>query len=56
MESKRGYDASLGAIGFWLAVFLSWSANHSIWWAILHGLFSWTYVCYHFVILKGLFS
>ncbi len=29
-----------------LAIAISWSANQSILWAILHGIFSWFYVIY----------
>ena len=34
-------------IGDALAVAISWSVNHSILWAILHGLFGWLYVIYY---------
>ena len=34
--------------GTLVAVALSWSANHSILWAIVHGLFSWLFVVYYF--------
>lgn len=30
-----------------LAIAISWSANKSIIWAIIHGLFSWVYVIYY---------
>jgi len=30
-----------------LAIAISWSANKSIIWAIIHGLFSWFYVIYY---------
>ncbi len=38
-----------GGIGFGtaLAIAMSWSANHSVLWAIIHGLFSWAYVIYY---------
>lgn len=32
-----------------LAITMSWNANHSILWAILHGIFSWFYVIYYAV-------
>lgn len=32
--------------GMVLAVVLSWTTNHSIAWAILHGFCSWFYVIY----------
>lgn len=46
--SNRGHVARAG-IGFGsaLAITISWSANHSILWAILHGLFGWFYVIYY---------
>ncbi|MFP6598323.1 MAG: hypothetical protein VCB26_13630 [Candidatus Hydrogenedentota bacterium] len=33
-------------MGSALAMILSYSANQSILWAILHGIFSWLYVIY----------
>jgi hypothetical protein len=30
-----------------LAMILSWAANHSILWCILHGFCSWLYVIYY---------
>ena len=30
-----------------LAIAISWSVNHSIVWAVIHGLFSWLYVIYY---------
>lgn len=34
-------------LGTALAVTISWSANKSILWAIIHGLLSWFYVIYY---------
>ena len=34
-------------LGSLLAVVLSWSANHSIGWAIVHAFFGWLYVIYY---------
>lgn len=39
----RVYGMSMGAA---LAITMSWTANNSILWAILHGFFSWGYVIY----------
>jgi hypothetical protein len=38
-----------GGIGFGaaLAITISWSVNHSILWAIIHGILSWIYVIYY---------
>lgn len=35
------------SFGSALAITISWSVNHSILWAILHGMFSWLYVIYY---------
>ena len=45
------YTSMRAGIGFGsaLAITISWSANHSILWAILHGVFSWFYVIYYAV-------
>ncbi len=42
-------DAAKVGIGFGtaLAITVSWSANHSILWAIVHGALSWIYVVYY---------
>lgn len=34
------------SFGSALAMVISWSVNHSILWAIVHGLLSWLYVIY----------
>lgn len=36
-----------GGLGMIIAVVLSWSVNHSILWAIIHGILSWLYVIYY---------
>jgi hypothetical protein len=43
------YSPVRAGIGFGsaLAIAISWSANHSIVWAIIHGIFSWLYVIYY---------
>ena len=38
---------SLGSV---IAVVVSWSVNHSIGWAILHGILSWIYVIYRLIV------
>jgi hypothetical protein len=35
------------SFGSALAIAISWSVNHSILWAILHGVLSWVYVIYY---------
>ena len=34
------------SFGSALAIVISWSQNHSILWAIVHGILSWLYVIY----------
>ena len=45
------YNVVKSGVGFGtaLAIAISWSVNHSILWAIIHGLFSWLYVIYYAV-------
>ena len=45
MMSDKYIDTGL-SMGSALAMIASWSANDSILWAILHGVFSWFYVIY----------
>ncbi len=35
------------SFGSALAIAISWSVNHSILWAIVHGILSWVYVVYY---------
>ena len=48
---RERYNAVKTGIGFGtaLAIAISWSVNHSIMWAIIHGLLSWIYVIYYAV-------
>ena len=45
----RRRDAATAGIGFGvaLAITISWSANKSILWSIVHGVLSWFYVIYY---------
>ena len=38
------------SFGAALAIAISWSVNHSILWAILHGFFGWLYVIYYAIV------
>jgi hypothetical protein len=48
---NRSAEATKVGIGFGtaLAITISWSANHSILWAIIDGIFSWLYVIYYWL-------
>jgi hypothetical protein len=47
-------DAAKTGIGFGmaLAITISWSVDHSIIWAIIHGFFSWLYVIYYALVRR----
>jgi hypothetical protein len=46
---KRTVSAAKAGVSFGsaLAIAISWSANKSIIWAIVHGILSWLYVVYY---------
>jgi hypothetical protein len=41
------------AVGAAVAVQISWSINHSVGWAIWHGLLNWFYVIYRLFVGTG---
>ncbi len=45
-KTKEAARAGI-TMGSALAITISWSVNHSILWAIVHGFFSWLYVIYY---------
>ena len=49
--SSRGRDAAKVGVGFGtaLAITISWTANHSILWVIIHGILGWIYVIYYLI-------
>ncbi|MCH1972595.1 hypothetical protein MCI89_09610 [Muricomes sp. OA1] len=44
--SEKSTSAGIG-FGCALAITISWTAWHSIWWAIIHGVLGWFYVIYY---------
>lgn len=46
MESGKVASTGIG-FGSALAISISWSLHKSIWWAMVHGFFSWFYVIYY---------
>lgn len=50
LSSNNGCGGLFMVIGVILAVIISWSNYHSIFWAILHGLLGWLYVLYALLI------
>ncbi|MDD1502417.1 hypothetical protein PVA17_06510 [Lysinibacillus sp. CNPSo 3705] len=49
MENKTVIKSGI-SFGSVLAITISWSINHSIIWAIIHGCLSWFYVIYYALI------
>lgn len=49
MSKNSSSGATTAGIGFGcaLAMVISFALNKSVWWAILHGFFSWFYVIYY---------
>jgi hypothetical protein len=45
-KTKEAARAGI-TMGSALAITISWSGNHSILWAIVHGFLSWLYVIYY---------
>lgn len=44
-------DNAISGIGLGtvIAAIVSWSANHSILWAIMHGFCGWFYIAYYLI-------
>jgi hypothetical protein len=51
---QRSVNVAKAGVGFGtaLAITISWSVNHSIIWAIIHGFFSWAYVLYYALVVR----
>lgn len=45
-DHSQAVSSGIG-MGCALAMTISWSVNHGIWWAVLHGIFGWGYVIYY---------
>lgn len=54
MDKTITIPNTLGSIGAWTAAFVSYSANHSILWAIFHFLCGWAYLAYRVVFHSNL--
>ena len=53
MSMDRRDVAKAGiSFGTALAITISWSANKSVLWAMLHGVLSWIYVIYYVVAVR----
>lgn len=46
-ESSGGAAIGLGSI---IAVVVSWQENHSVIWAMIHGVLGWIYLLWHFCV------
>ena len=54
-EQKKRSGAAKASIGFGavLAIVMSWTANHAIVWALIHGVLGWLYVIYYLIFKHG---
>lgn len=46
-SNSTKYVSSGISFGTALAICMSWTHWHSVWWAILHGFLGWIYVIYY---------
>ena len=46
-NSGNGGGCGLSIIGMGIAALCSWTINHSILWAIIHGILGWIYVAWY---------
>lgn len=51
MSNKSSIGAGIG-IGNIIAIVISWTANHSIIWALIHGLLGWVYIIYYALLVR----
>ncbi|MBI5473281.1 MAG: hypothetical protein HY961_13135 [Ignavibacteriae bacterium] len=52
MEIRKEIIRNGVSFGTALSICISWSINHSVLWAIVHGFFSWLYVVYYWIFLR----
>ena len=53
MTSRGGQVVRAGvSFGSALAIAISWTANKSLLWAIVHGILSWLYVVYYALVYQ----
>lgn len=52
MRAEVGVGTTIG-FGSVLAIVLSWTANHAIGWAVIHGFLGWIYVVYYLFTKSG---
>lgn len=52
-EDGNGAISTGVKLGAVLAIVMSWTANQSILWALLHGVLGWIYVVYYLLFRDG---
>ena len=50
MSTRAEFTRAGISFGSALSIVISWSVNHSVLWAIVHGIFSWFYVVYYVLV------
>lgn len=56
MSDNANDAVDMGCVGFVVAFILSWIANKSIAWSIVHGLCAWYYVIYWILFRSKLYD
>ncbi len=51
VKNQKAVETGVG-FGTALAICISWSLNHSVIWAIIHGILTWFYVLYYIFFLR----
>ena len=51
MSRRSSIGAGIG-IGNIIALVISWSVNHSIIWALIHGILGWLYIVYYVLLVR----
>lgn len=49
---RHGLFGGIG-LGTIIAVVISWSVNHSVIWAIIHGILGWFYIIYYLIFISS---
>ncbi len=50
-NSSSSSGIGCGGLGCVIAVVVSWGLNHSVLWALVHGILGWIYLLYYWLFL-----
>lgn len=49
-STSSGATIGCGGMGICLAIVISYTANHSVGWAVVHGILGWFYVIFRLIV------